>query len=91
MLSTKINHFNRRVGHSFNFNIVHRWLRELSYGTLLVQPLKINITLTRSETLPKLLPPSQADIRIEVYSANTTIVFNWPVQGDATCALSLRE
>ena len=78
--------------HGVNANIVHRWLREHSQGTLSVQPLAfVPVTLTAPPTSPQSEPPTPPDIRIQVQRANTTIVVNWPLQGGASCAQWLRE
>lgn len=78
--------------HGVNANIVHRWLREHSQGTLVVQPLAfVPVTLTAPSTPPLPEPPAPPDIRIQVQRANTTIVVNWPLQGGASCAQWLRE
>jgi transposase len=75
-----------------NVNIVHRWLREHSQGTLVVQPLAfVQVTLTAPSTPPLPEPPAPPDIRIQVQRANTTIAVNWPLQGGASCAQWLRE
>ena len=80
------------LGHGVNANIVHRWLREHSQGTLSVQPLAfVPVTLTAPPTSPQSEPPTPPDIRIQVQRANTTIVVNWPLQGGASCAQWLRE
>jgi transposase len=78
--------------HGVNANIVHRWLREHSQGTLVVQSLAfVPVTLTAPSTPPLPEPPAPPDIRIQVQRANTTIVVNWPLQGGASCAQWLRE
>ena len=79
-----------------NANIVHRWLREHSQGTLAVQPLAfVPVTLTpQPGSAPSLLqsyPSTPPDIRIEVQRANTTIVVKWPLEGSNACAAWLRE
>ena len=80
------------LGHGVNANIVHRWLREHSRGTLSVQPLAfVPVTLTAPPTSPQSAPPTPADIRIQVQRANTTVIVNWPLQGGAACAQWLRE
>ena len=78
--------------HGVNANIVHRWLREHSQGTLVGRPLAfMPVTLTAPSTSPPPEAPTQPDIRIEVHRANTTVVVNWPLQGGASCAQWLRE
>ena len=75
--------------HGVNANIVHRWLREHSQGTLAVQQLAfMPVTLTAQPTSPPPQSelPTPPDIRIEVKRASTTIVVNWPLQESATCA-----
>jgi transposase len=77
-----------------NANIVHRWLREHSQGTLAVQQLAfMPVTLTAQPTSPPPQSelPTPPDIRIEVHRANTTVVVNWPLQRGAACAQWLRE
>ena len=74
-----------------NANIVRRWLREHSQGTLTVQPLAFVPVILSAEPKPPSPPPTPPDIRIEVQRANTTIVVNWPLQGGASCAQWLRE
>ena len=80
------------LGHGVNTNIVHRWLREHSQGTLAVQPLAfVPVTLTAPPTSPRSEPPAPPDICIEVRRSNTTVIVNWPLQGSASCAQWLRE
>jgi transposase len=80
--------------HGVNANIVHRWLREHSQGTLTVQPLgfvPVTLAAQPAQQSPLSAPSTPPDIRIEVHLANTTIVVNWPLQGGAACAQWLRE
>ena len=80
--------------HGVNANIVHRWLREHSQGTLAVRPLAfVPVTLTAQppSAMPQPELPTPPDIRIEVQRASTTIVVSWPLQGGASCAQWLRE
>ena len=76
-----------------NANIVHRWLREHSQGTLTVQPPAfVPVRLTAQPIpLPRPELPTPPDIRIEVHRANTTVVVNWPLQGGVACAQWLSE
>ena len=77
------------LGHGVNTNIVHRWLREHSQGTLAVQQLAfVPVTL---QAQPDPSSPQPADIRIEVRQSNTTVIVNWPLRGGAACAQWLRE
>jgi transposase len=76
--------------HTINANIVHRWLREHSQGTLAIRPQAFIPVTLDSASAPSTPLPS-ADIRIEVQRANTTIVVHWPLAGGAACAQWLRE
>ena len=77
------------LGHGVNANIVHRWLREHSQGTFAAQQLAfVPVTL---QAQPEPSSPQQADIRIEVRRSNTTVIVNWPLQGESSCAQWLSE
>lgn len=76
--------------HGINANIVHRWLREHSQGTLVNRPQTFVPLTLNSATEPAIEQPA-ADIRIEVKRANATIVVHWPLAGGAACAQWLRE
>jgi transposase len=76
--------------HGINANIVHRWLREHSQGTLINRPPTfVPVTLSAATESAAVLPTG--DIRIEVKRANTSIVVHWPLAGGAACAQWLRE
>ena len=76
--------------HGINANIVHRWLREHSQGTLVNRPQTFVPVTLNSDTDPAIVQPT-ADIRVEVKRANSTIVVHWPLAGGAACAQWLRE
>jgi transposase len=76
--------------HGINANIVHRWLREHSQGTLVNRPQSF-VPVTLGAATEAAAPQHAADIRIEVKRANATIVVHWPVAGGAACAQWLRE
>ena len=76
--------------HGINANIVHRWLREHSQGTLVNRPPTFVPVTLNSATEPTTVQPT-ADIRVEVKRANATIVVHWPLAGGAACAQWLRE
>lgn len=76
--------------HGINANIVHRWLREHSAGTLINRPQTfVPLTLSASTEAPA--PQPTGDIRVEVKRANATIVVHWPLASGAACAQWLRE
>jgi len=76
--------------HGINANIVHRWLREHSQGTLINRP-QTFVPVTLSAATEPTAPQPTADIRIEVKRANTSIVVHWPLAGGAACVQWLRE
>ena len=76
--------------HGINANIVHRWLREHSQGTLVNRPPTFVPVTLDSATEPATVQPT-ADIRVEVKRTNATIVVHWPLAGGAACAQWLRE
>ena len=76
--------------HGINANIVHRWLREHSQGTL-ANALQTFVPVTlNAATEPAPAQPT-GDIRVEVKRANATIVVHWPLAGGTACAQWLRE
>ena len=78
------------LSHGINANIVHRWLREHSQGTLITQAQTFVPVTLSAATEPATVQPT-ADIRIEVKRANATIVVHWPLAAGAACAQWLRE
>ena len=76
--------------HGVNANIVHRWLREHSQGTLVNRP-QTFVPVTLSEARQAATAQPTGDIRVEVKRANTTVVVHWPLAGGAACAQWLRE
>ncbi|MDO8773457.1 MAG: transposase [Burkholderiaceae bacterium] len=76
--------------HGINANIVHRWLREHSQGTLVNRAQTFVPVTLNSATESATVQPT-ADIRVEVKRANATIVVHWPLVGGAACAQWLRE
>ena len=76
--------------HGIDANIVHRWLREHSQGTLVNRP-QTFVPVTLSAATQRAPVQPTADIRIEIKRANTTVVVHWPLGGGAACAQWLRE
>jgi transposase len=76
--------------HGINANIVHRWLREHSHGTLISRP-QTFVPVTLSTAKEPVTPQPTADIRVKVKRANATVVVHWPLAGGAACAQWLRE
>jgi transposase len=80
--------------HGVNANIVHRWLREHSQGTLVAQPLafvpvtlepgiEVDVSTTRTQALP--------EIRMELRRGAATVTVTWPSQLAGVCGAWLRE
>jgi transposase len=76
--------------HGINANIVHRWLREHSQGTLVNRP-QTFVPVTLNSATESATVQRTADIRVEVKRVNATIVVHWPRAGGAQCAQWLRE
>ena len=76
--------------HGINANIVHRWLREHSQGTLINRP-QTFVPITLSAATEPAADQPTGDIRIEVKRGSTSIVVHWPVAAGAACAQWLRE
>jgi len=76
--------------YGINANIVHRWLREHSQGTLISKPQTFVPVTLSAATEPAAVQPT-GDIRVEVKRANASIVVHWPLAGGAACAQWLRE
>jgi transposase len=77
--------------HGVNANIVHRWLREHSQGTLVAQPLAfVPVTL---ESSTEVAAPAQAtaEIRMELRRGAATVTVTWPSQLALECGAWLRE
>ncbi len=83
--------------HGVNANIVHRWLREHSQGSLVAQPLAfVPVTLQSStEVAAPAAPaaPAQAtgEIRMELRRGTATVTVTWPSQLAGVCGVWLRE
>ena len=75
--------------HGINANIVHRWLREHSQGTLISREQTFVPVALSAATEPAAV--QSTDIRVEVKRAHATIVVHWPLAGGAACAQWLRE
>ena len=80
--------------HGVNANIVHRWLREHSQGTLVAQPLAfVPVTLQSSTEVAAPVSPAQAtgEIRMELRRGSATVTVTWPSQLAGVCGVWLRE
>lgn len=80
--------------HGVNANIVHRWLREHSQGTLVAQPMTfVPVTLASSAqvAVPAAVAQSTAEIRMELRRGAATVTVTWPSQLAGECGAWLRE
>lgn len=82
------------IQHGINANIVHRWLREHSQGTLMAQPLTfVPVTLESSTevAVPAAVTPATTEIRMEIRRGAATVTVTWPSQLAGECGAWLRE
>jgi transposase len=80
--------------HGVNANIVHRWLREHSQGTLAAQPLAfVPVTLQSSTEVaaPAAVAQATGEIRMELRRGSATVTVTWPSQLAGVCGVWLRE
>lgn len=81
--------------HGINTNIVHRWLREHSQGTL-TRPTQtfVPLTLESAAEVAKGEPAAAADrvaIRMELRRGASTATLTWPSELAGECGAWLRE
>lgn len=81
--------------HGINTNIVHRWLREHSQGTLVLQPQAfVPVTLESTSEVAEPAPvavAATAEIRMELRRGNSTATVTWPSELAGECGAWLRE
>ena len=80
--------------HGVNANVVHRWLREHSQGTLIAQPLTfVPVTLESGTevTVPAAPTQATAEIRMELRRGGSMGTVTWPSQLACECGAWLRE
>lgn len=77
-----------------NANIVHRWLREHSQGTLVAQPLAfVPVTLEPGKEVaaPAAATQAMVQIQMELRRGAATVTVVWPSQLAGECGAWLRE
>lgn len=81
--------------HGINTNIVHRWIREHSQGTLVLQPQAfVPVTLDSSSEVAQPAPGAlvaTADIRMELRRGASSVTVMWPSELAGDCGAWLRE
>ena len=81
--------------HGINTNIVHRWIREHSQGTLVIQPQAfVPVTLS---TVPEPVATKPVglvatpEIRMELRRGTSSVTVMWPSELAGDCGAWLRE
>ena len=81
--------------HGINANIVHRWIRENSQGTLVNQPQAfVPVTLSTQPELVATKPVgvvATAEIRMELRRGTSSVTVMWPSELASDCGAWLRE
>jgi transposase len=78
-----------------NTNIVHRWIREHSQGTLVTQPQAFVPVTLSTEPEPVATKPvagvATAEIRMELRRGTSSVTVMWPSELAGDCGAWLRE
>jgi transposase len=81
--------------HGINTNIVHRWIREHSQGTLVIEPQAfVPVTLsTKSEPVASkpVAAATTPEIRMELRRGTSSATVMWPSELAGDCGAWLRE
>ena len=81
--------------HGINANIVHRWIRENSQGTLVNQPQAfVPVTLSTQPELVATKPVgvvATPEIRMELRRGTSSVTVMWPSELASDCGAWLRE
>jgi transposase len=81
--------------HGINPNIVHRWIREHSQGTLVIQPQAFVPVTLSTEPEPVASKPevvaATPEIRMELRRGTSLVTVMWPSELAGDCGVWLRE
>ena len=81
--------------HGINTNIVHRWIREHSQGTLVIQPQAFVPVTLSIEPEPVATKPvavaATPEIRMELRRGTSSVTVMWPSELAGDCGAWLRE
>ena len=80
--------------HGINTNIVHRWIREHSQGTLVIQPQAFVPVTLSTEPEPVATKPvvvATPEIRMELRRGTSSVTVMWPSELAGDCGAWLRE
>ena len=81
--------------HGINTNIVHRWIREHSQGTVVIQPQAFVPVTLSTEPEPVASKPvavaATSVIRMELRRGTSSVTVMWPSELAGDCGVWLRE
>ena len=81
--------------HGINTNIVHRWIREHSLGTLVIEPQAFVPVTLSTEPEPIASKPvvvaATPEIRMELRRGTSAVTVMWPSELAGDCGAWLRE
>ena len=81
--------------HGINTNIVHRWIREHSQGTVVIQPQTFVPVTLSTEPEPVASKPvavaATSEIRMELRRGTSSVTVMWPSELAGDCGVWLRE
>ena len=81
--------------HSINTNIVHRWIREHSQGTVVIQPQAFVPVTLSTEPEPVASKPvavaATSEIRMQLRRGTSSVTVMWPSELAGDCGVWLRE
>ena len=81
--------------HGINTNIVHRWIREHSQGTVVIQPQAFVPVTLSTEPEPVATKPvglvATPEIRMELRRGTSSVTVMWPSELAGDCGVWLRE
>jgi transposase len=80
--------------HGINTNIVHRWIREHSQGTLVTRPqafLPVTVTTEPEPVATKPEVVATPEIRMELRRGTSSVTVMWPSELAGDCGAWLRE
>lgn len=79
------------MGYGINANLVHRWRREIEFGTLASARSGFVPVMLESNTAATSTAAQGQDIRVQVHKGNCKIVIHWPTQAAQSCAAWLTD
>ena len=81
--------------HGINTNIVHRWIREHSQGTVVIQPQAFVPVTLSTEPEPVASKPvavaATSEIRMQLRRGTSSVTVMWPSELAGDCGVWLRE